>query len=68
MEERYDLLARTGVRQSESYNSLGKAEVLKRPGMASDAHDAEQIPEQMPLHCDRRGRNGGHDHDVRQGS
>ncbi len=48
MEERYDLLARTGVRHLESYNSLGKAEVLKRLGMASDAHDAEQIPEQMP--------------------
>ncbi|MCA9117931.1 MAG: DNA translocase FtsK 4TM domain-containing protein, partial [Planctomycetaceae bacterium] len=52
MEERYDLLARCGVRHLDSYNKLGKEEVLNRLGI--DAEDpermleAEQIPERMP--------------------
>ncbi len=48
MEERYDLLARTGVRHLESYNNLGHSEVLRRLGVAEGSEDAEQIPEKMP--------------------
>jgi S-DNA-T family DNA segregation ATPase FtsK/SpoIIIE len=48
MEERYDLLARTGVRHLDSYNKLGKEKVLKRLGIDSDDEEADQIPESMP--------------------
>lgn len=48
MEERYDLLARCGVRHLDSYNKLGKAEVLKRTGIDPDGEEAERIPETMP--------------------
>jgi len=48
MEERYDLLARVGVRHLESYNKLGKEEVLDRLGLDMDSDEAEAIPERMP--------------------
>lgn len=48
MEERYDLLARTGVRHLESYNNLGHSEVLRRLGVAEGSEDAEQVPDKMP--------------------
>ena len=48
MEERYDLLARCGVRHLDSYNKLGKNEVLNRVGADPDSPEASRIPETMP--------------------
>lgn len=48
MEERYDLLARVGVRHLDSYNKLGKDEVLDRLEIDPDSYEAEAIPEKMP--------------------
>lgn len=48
MEERYDLLARCGVRHLDSYNKLGKEEVLNRLGEEPDSEEAKNIPEKMP--------------------
>ena len=48
MEERYDLLARCGVRHLDGYNKLGKEEVLNRAGIDPESPDAEQIPDSMP--------------------
>ena len=48
MEERYDMLAKCGVRHLEGYNKLGKAEVLKRMGINAYDEVAESIPEHMP--------------------
>ena len=48
MEERYDLLARCGVRHLDSYNKLGKAKVLDRLGIDPDSDEADVIPETMP--------------------
>jgi len=49
MEERYDLLARVGVRHLDSYNKLGKAGVLERLGMVESDPDAAAIPDRMPF-------------------
>ena len=49
MEERYDLLARVGVRHLDSYNKLGKAEVLDRLGMTEADPDAAAVPDRMPF-------------------
>ncbi len=49
MEERYDLLARVGVRHLDNYNKLGKIEVLDRLGMTEADPDAAAIPERMPF-------------------
>ncbi|MAT15097.1 MAG: DNA translocase FtsK [Planctomyces sp.] len=48
MEERYDLLARTGVRHLDSYNKMGKDKILEKMGIDPDSDEAEAIPEQMP--------------------
>jgi S-DNA-T family DNA segregation ATPase FtsK/SpoIIIE len=48
MEERYDLLARVGVRHLEQYNRLSRGDVLDRLGMAADDADAADVPERMP--------------------
>ncbi len=48
MEERYDLLAKVGVRHLDSYNKLGKAEVCDRLGIDPDSYEAEAVPESMP--------------------
>jgi DNA segregation ATPase FtsK/SpoIIIE, S-DNA-T family len=48
MEERYDLLARCGVRHLDSYNKLGKAKVLERLGIDADSDEADLVPETMP--------------------
>ncbi len=49
MEERYDLLARCGVRHLDSYNKLGKEKVLERLGIdPDDEEESERIPEKMP--------------------
>ena len=49
MEERYDLLARVGVRHLDSYNKLGKSEVLDRLGMTEADPDAAAVPDRMPF-------------------
>lgn len=48
MEERYDLLARVGVRHLDSYNKLGREEVLDRLGIDPDDPEAQAVPERMP--------------------
>lgn len=48
MEERYDLLARVGVRHLDSYNKLGREEVLERLGIHPDDEEAAAVPERMP--------------------
>ena len=48
MEERYDLLARVGVRHLDSYNKLGKDEVLDRLGIDPNDEEADNVPERMP--------------------
>ncbi len=48
MEERYDLLARCGVRHLDSYNKLGRDKVLERLGIEEDSDEAERVPESMP--------------------
>lgn len=52
MEERYDLLARCGVRHLDGYNKLGKEKVLERCGIDPDDPEqmleAEKIPDRMP--------------------
>lgn len=48
MEERYDLLARVGVRHLDSYNQLGKEKVLRKLDIDPDSYEAEAIPETMP--------------------
>jgi len=48
MEERYDLLARCGVRHLDSYNKLGREEILRRMGEDPDSEEAERIPTTMP--------------------
>jgi len=48
MEERYDLLARVGVRHLDSYNQLGKAKVLRKLDIDPDSEEANAVPETMP--------------------
>ena len=48
MEERYDILARCGVRHLDSFNELGKEEILRRMGIEEETDEANQIPERMP--------------------
>ena len=48
MEERYDLLARVGVRHLDSYNKLGREGVLERLGIDPEDEEAQAIPERMP--------------------
>ncbi|MBI1312711.1 DUF87 domain-containing protein [bacterium] len=48
MEERYDLLARCGVRHLDSYNKLDHGARLERMGVDLASEEAAQIPEKMP--------------------
>ncbi len=48
MEERYDLLARVGVRHLDSYNAMTHEDVLRRCGLTADCAEADAIPEHMP--------------------
>lgn len=47
MEERYDLLARVGVRHIDAYNRLGRDEVLAKLGPLGD-EEKSRVPAQMP--------------------
>src|SRR5690606_15011955 len=48
MEERYDLLARCGVRHLDSYNKLSREERLDRMGLSELEEEAKSLPERMP--------------------
>jgi len=48
MEERYDLLARCGVRHLDSYNELGLPAIWRKLGLEAESEEAEQIPATMP--------------------
>ena len=48
MEERYDLLARCGVRHLDSYNQMSREDKFRRLGMDANSEEAESIPERMP--------------------
>lgn len=48
MEERYDLLARCGVRHLDSYNKMSLEKRFERMGIEADSEEAEGIPERMP--------------------
>ena len=48
MEERYDMLARCGVRHLDSYNSMSHPKRLERMGVEPDSEEAELIPDKMP--------------------
>ena len=48
MEERYDLLALTGVRHLDSYNKLSPETRLERMGVDPESEEAAEIPEKMP--------------------
>lgn len=48
MEERYDLLARTGVRHLDSYNKLSHESRLERMGIDPESDEAAEVPEKMP--------------------
>lgn len=48
MEERYDLLARVGVRHLDSYNQMGKAKVLRKLDIDPESDEANAVPETMP--------------------
>jgi len=49
MEERYDLLARAGVRHLDSFNKLGRAEILERLGVGENDPEASAVPERLPF-------------------
>ncbi len=49
MEERYDLLARAGVRHLDSFNKLGRTEILERLGVGEQDPEAASIPERLPF-------------------
>ncbi|SFJ00643.1 DNA translocase FtsK [Planctomicrobium piriforme] len=48
MEERYDLLAKVGVRHLDNFNKLGKEKVLERLEIDPDSDEADLVPERMP--------------------
>ena len=66
MEERYDLLARVGVRHLDNYNKMGKAKVLERLGMMKPIRMRPPFLNDA-VHRDYRRRNGRYDDDVGQG-
>lgn len=49
MEERYDLLARVGVRHIDNYNKMGREKVLDRLGISPNDPEAADIPEKIPF-------------------
>ncbi|TWU40606.1 DNA translocase FtsK [Novipirellula artificiosorum] len=48
MEERYSLLAKAGVRHINSYNDLGREEVLRRLEI-DEADEAQGVPDKLPF-------------------
>lgn len=48
MEERYDMLARCGVRHLDNYNAMSREERLRRMGLSELEEEAETVPDRMP--------------------
>lgn len=48
MEERYDLLARVGVRHLDGFNKLSRGKILDRLGISELHEEAEDVPHHMP--------------------
>ena len=48
MEERYDIMARVGVRHLDRYNALGRKKVLDRMGIDEGDEEADDVPDRMP--------------------
>ena len=48
MEERYDLLARVGVRHLDAYNRLSREKILDRLGISELHEEAQNVPHRMP--------------------
>ncbi len=67
MEERYALLARTGVRHITSYNQLGKEELIERL-QSGNGRRARGDSRTAALHRDRGRRDRRPDDDGRQRS
>ncbi len=49
MEERYSLLAKVGVRHINSYNDLGREEVLRRLEVDENEDGQASVPERLPF-------------------
>lgn len=49
MEERYSLLAKVGVRHINSYNDLGRDEVLRRLEVDESEDGKAEVPERLPF-------------------
>lgn len=49
MEERYSLLAKVGVRHINSYNDLGRDEVLRRLEVDESEDGKAEVPEKLPF-------------------
>ena len=48
MEERYDLLARAGVRHLDGYNNLSREKLYQRLGVEPHSFEVEHVPERLP--------------------
>ncbi|WP_442510585.1 DNA translocase FtsK 4TM domain-containing protein [Novipirellula sp. SH528] len=48
MEERYSLLAKAGVRHINSYNDLGREEILRRLDL-DESEDSDGVPDKLPF-------------------
>ncbi|MFG0261840.1 MAG: DNA translocase FtsK, partial [Novipirellula sp. JB048] len=48
MEERYSLLAKAGVRHINSYNDLGREEILRRLDL-DESEEADGVPDRLPF-------------------
>ena len=48
MEERYSLLAKAGVRHINSFNALGRDEILRRLEV-EEGHDPKDVPDKLPF-------------------
>tara|TARA_R110002049_G_scaffold72490_2_gene187194 strand:- start:223894 stop:226701 length:2808 start_codon:yes stop_codon:yes gene_type:complete len=49
MEERYSLLAKSGVRHINSYNDLGRDEIMRRLEVAPEDADSARVPDKLPF-------------------
>ena len=49
MEERYSLLAKVGVRHINSFNDLGREEIMRRLEIDEDVDGATDVPEKLPF-------------------
>ena len=67
MEERYDLLARCGVRHLTDFNALSRKQKLDKLGLSELHEEADALTQNMPYIVIVARRDGGPDDDQRQG-